>query len=56
MSAVLTPSTAPCETDEGWIVDGIELLPPPSPELVSSVLEICEEFREAFEEMKRLGD
>ncbi|MBS1809907.1 MAG: hypothetical protein JST84_17230 [Acidobacteria bacterium] len=34
----------------------IEVLPPPLPELVSSVLETCEEFREAFEEMKRLGD
>jgi hypothetical protein len=34
----------------------IEILPPPSPEFVASVLETCEEFREAFEEMKRLGD
>ena len=56
MSAVLTPSTAPRKTEEERIIDDIELLPPPSPELVSSVLEICEEFREAFEEMKRLGD
>ncbi len=82
MSAVLTPSTTPRKTDEGWIIDiphdmadvmsiahgsmgvlypsrkgiSIEILPPPSPELVASVLETCEEFREAFEEMKRLGD
>lgn len=34
----------------------IEVLPPPTPEFVASVLETCEEFREAFEEMKRLGD
>lgn len=82
MSAVLTSSTAPRKTDEGWIIDippdmadvmgiahgsigvlypsqkgiSIEILPPPSPKLVSSVLETCEEFHEAFEEMKRLGD
>jgi hypothetical protein len=34
----------------------IEILPPPSPELVESVRETYEEFKEAFEEMKRLGD
>jgi hypothetical protein len=82
MSAVLTSSTAPRKTDEGWIIDipadmadvmgiahgsigvlypsqkgiSIEILPPPSTELISSVLETCEEFQEAFEEMKRLGD
>ena len=72
MSAVLTSSTAPRKTDEGWIIDiphgsigvlypsrngiSMEILPSPSPELVSSVLETCEEFREAFEKMKRLGD
>lgn len=33
-----------------------EVLPPLSPEMKASVLETCEEFREAFEEMKRLGD
>jgi hypothetical protein len=39
---------------EGGI--SIEVLPPPSPELIESVKEICEQFREDFEEMKRLGD
>jgi len=34
----------------------VEILPPPSPELVESVRETYEEFKEAFEEMKRLGD
>jgi hypothetical protein len=34
----------------------VEILPPPSSELIQSVKEICEEFREAFDEMKRLGD
>ena len=34
----------------------VEILPPPSPELVQSVRETCEEFKEAFDEMKRLGD
>jgi hypothetical protein len=33
-----------------------EVLPPLSPDIEASVLETCEEFREAFEEMKRLGD
>ncbi len=82
MNVVLTPSTAPRKTEEGWIIDipadmadvmgiahgsigvlypskkgiSIEILPPPAPELVSSVLETCEEFREAFEGLKRLGD
>ena len=82
MSAIVTTSTAPRKTDEGWIIDiptdmadvmgiahgsvgvlypsrnsiSIEILPPPAPELVSSVLETCEEFREAFEGMKKLGD
>ena len=34
----------------------VEILPPPSTELVESVKETYEEFKEAFEEMKRLGD
>jgi hypothetical protein len=34
----------------------IEVLPPPSPELIEMVSEICEQFREDFEEMKRFGD
>lgn len=34
----------------------VEILPPPSPELIESVRETYEEFKEAFEEMKRLGD
>jgi hypothetical protein len=34
----------------------MEILPPPSPELITSVREICEQFREDFDEMKRLGD
>jgi hypothetical protein len=35
---------------------GYEILPPPSPELKASVLQTCEEFKEAFAEMRRLGD
>jgi len=34
----------------------VEILGPPSPDLVQSVRETCEEFKEAFDEMKRLGD
>lgn len=34
----------------------VEILPPASPELKESVRQICEEFRETFEELKRLGD
>lgn len=34
----------------------VEVLPPISPELEASVIETCEEFNEAFEEMKRRGD
>jgi len=34
----------------------VEILPPPSKELVESVRQTYEQFREAFEEMKRLGD
>ncbi len=34
----------------------IEVLPPPSPELIDLVNEIAEQFREDFEEMKRFGD
>ena len=33
-----------------------EILPPLSPDMKASVLETCEQFKEAFEEMKRLGD
>ena len=33
-----------------------EILPPLSPEMKASVLETCEQFKEAFAEMKRLGD
>jgi len=33
-----------------------EILPPISPEMKASVLETCEQFKEAFAEMKRLGD
>jgi hypothetical protein len=34
----------------------VEVLPPPSPELIDEVNETWDEFREAFEEMKRRGD
>lgn len=34
----------------------IEILPPPTPELKESVHQIYEEYRETFEELKRLGD
>ena len=33
-----------------------EILPPPSPELKERVHQIHEKFKEAFEEMKGLGD
>jgi bifunctional DNA-binding transcriptional regulator/antitoxin component of YhaV-PrlF toxin-antitoxin module len=33
-----------------------EILPPLSPNMQASVLQICEEFKEAFAEMRRLGD
>jgi hypothetical protein len=33
-----------------------EILPPATPEMKTSVRQISEKFREAFEEMKRLGD
>ena len=33
-----------------------EILPPLSPDMRASVLETCEQFKEAFAEMKRLGD
>jgi hypothetical protein len=33
-----------------------EVLPPLSPGMEASVLETCEQFKEAFAEMKRLGD
>lgn len=34
----------------------VEVLPPPSKELVESVGRSYEQFKEAFDEMKRLGD
>ncbi|MDQ3011280.1 MAG: hypothetical protein M3X11_11325 [Acidobacteriota bacterium] len=34
----------------------VDVLPPPSPELIASVLEGCDEFDEAYREMKRRGD
>jgi hypothetical protein len=34
----------------------VEVLPPPSPELEKSVDRIFNKYKEAFEEMKRLGD
>ena len=33
-----------------------EILPPLSPDMQASVLQTCAEFKEAFAEMKRLGD
>lgn len=33
-----------------------EILPPLPPDMRASVLQTCEEFKEAFAEMKRLGD
>ena len=33
-----------------------EILPPLSPDMRASVLETCEQFKEAFGEMRRLGD
>ena len=34
----------------------VEILPPPSEELVKSVRRTYEQFKDAFDEMKRLGD
>jgi len=34
----------------------VEVFPPPSSELVEEVVKSDQEFRETFEEMKRLGD
>ena len=47
-------SFAVLRTREGRLE--VEILPPPSPELEQSVRETCEEFKDAFNEMKRLGD
>ena len=33
-----------------------EILPPLPPDMRASVLKTCEEFKDAFAEMKRLGD
>jgi hypothetical protein len=41
----------PCEGGMSY-----EILPPPSAELKASVRETYEQFKGAFEEMKRLGD
>jgi hypothetical protein len=34
----------------------VEILPPPFPELEESARRIYEKYKDAFEEMKRLGD
>jgi len=34
----------------------VEILPPPAPELVKSSRRIFEKYKDAFAEMKRLGD
>jgi len=34
----------------------VEVLPPPSPGLLESVRQTYEQFKDAFEEMKRRGD
>ena len=34
----------------------VEILPPPSAELKQSVRRVHDKFKDAFEEMKRLGD
>ena len=34
----------------------VEILPPPSAELVESARRLNEKYKDAFEEMKRLGD
>lgn len=34
----------------------VEILPPPSPELVESSRRIFDKYKDAFAEMKRLGD
>ncbi len=34
----------------------VEILPPLSPEVIEDVKDTRQEFQEAFEEMKRLGD
>ncbi len=41
-------------TKEGTVE--VEVLPPPPPDLKSSVRRIHGKYKEAFEEMKRLGD
>ncbi|MCI0392514.1 MAG: hypothetical protein MOB07_27600 [Acidobacteria bacterium] len=35
---------------------GVEILPPPSPELMEEAHETYAELKETFEELKRLGD
>lgn len=47
-------SVAVLHTTQGTIE--VEVLPPPSPELDESVRRICDKYKDAFEEMKRLGD
>ncbi len=40
--------------DDGVIK--VDVLPPPSPDLIASVLEGCDEFDDAYREMKQRGD
>jgi hypothetical protein len=47
-------SIAILHTNEGRLEP--EILPPPSDELVQSVPRTTEQFKDAFDEMKRLGD
>jgi hypothetical protein len=47
-------SIAVLHANEGRL--DVEILPPPSKQLVESVRRTHEKFKEAFDEMKRLGD
>lgn len=47
-------SFAVLSTTEGRLE--VEILPSPTPELIQAVRDTCEEFQNAFDEMKRLGD
>jgi hypothetical protein len=51
---VANGSLAVLHTKEGTFE--VEVLPPPSPELERSVDRIHEKYKDAFAEMKRLGD
>jgi hypothetical protein len=46
---------SPCSAEKDGRLE-VEIIPPPSPELIHSERETCEQFKEAFDEMKRLGD